>query len=622
MARMQRNKFGQFNADLAKARGYIRYANQLYPHVFGIQLCASVISTISIFVNIFFIGQIINLLVRADDQPIVIWRTVGFLLILLVLNLISEYFKVRANSGAHLILAHARRNMATKMLDADYPTFIDPAFRKLYSTVKTGFTYTGGFTVFVANILNGLISFGTTCVLAAGSLVVMIFAHATTHDSLGNFVNSPWFILVVIGLVVIPLLSSRPITTARSQIMKQFFAYNIQFNRVLDYYGEILFKTPIFGKTLRLYDLTGKTVRKAREDVYQQIKKDADFQVRVAQVASMNTLITYGVVGLLYLLVSMKSATGAIGVGSVVVYVGYLQQLMATLATVFSAWGQRESSFKTMDQYIQFMNFGDTTDDSGKRPLPDLGTDCQIEFSHVSYRYPGSDRWALNDINLTIHKGERLAIVGPNGSGKTTLVKLLVKLIQPTSGTIKINGVNIDDLSVADYQALFSVVFQDFSLSSFSVNDNVSSAPTLNAARAKRSLKLAGVWEKIASLPHQGETAIGTQLDANGVQFSGGELQKIAIARAWYKDAPIIVLDEPTAALDPISEAEIYAHFNELVANKTAVYISHRMSSTRFSSRILVLNHSAIVESGTHATLMAQHGLYYNLFSQQAKYYQ
>ena len=274
-----------------------------------------------------------------------------------------------------------------------------------------------------------------------------------------------------------------------------------------------------------------------------------------------------------------------------------------------------------MDQYIKFMNFCTVQKAQETQKMPKLDMDFQIEFKHIYYRYPGSKTYALKDIDFVIHKGERLAIVGPNGSGKSTLVKLLVRLIEPTSGTIIINGININNLSIEEYKSLFSVVFQDFALSSFSVDDNISSEPTFNQKKAVRSMKLAGIWEKIAVLPGKGNTAIGTQLDASGVQFSGGELQKIAIARAWYKDSPIIVLDEPTAALDPISESKIYEHFDNLVKGKTAVYISHRMSSTRFSSQILVLNNSRIVEKGTHTELMKKNGLYHELFSQQAKYY-
>lgn len=607
---------------ISKLRVYLKFSNELYPHVIVIQFLSSVISTIGIFVNIFFIGQIINILIdnnRNNRYPIGI--TVVFLVILLILNFLSEYLGILANSGSHMMIKKANKNLAEKMLATDYPTFINPEFRKLYSSVKTGFMYTGGFTIFISDILNGIISFATTCILAGGSLLVMISARAPISSKGSAFVNSPYFLIVVIGLVLIPLLSSFPIARLEGKVMQKFFAFNIQFNRVIDYYSDVLFRNPIFGKTLRLYDTEENTISEARENMYHQLKKDSRFQIKATHIASMNTLITYGIVGILYLLISMKSASQAISVGSVVIYVGYLQQVMATLSAVFGAWGNREASFETMDEYIQFMKFSDQKTQYGDKDISDLTNGFNIEFKNVSYKYPGNTSLALDNVNLTIRSGERLAIVGLNGSGKTTLVKLLTRLIMPTSGTISINGININEFSTQGYKSLFSVVFQDFSLSGFSVNDNVSSASIIDKNRSVGAMKLAGIWKKISTLPQGGNTSVGTQLDKEGVHFSGGELQKIAIARAWYKDAPIIVLDEPTAALDPISESEIYAKFDSLVGSKTAVYISHRMSSTRFSSRILVFDSGKIVEEGNHKKLMCEKRLYWRLYTEQAKYY-
>ncbi|AVI94940.1 Abc-type multidrug transport system, atpase and p ermease component [Oenococcus oeni] len=616
MAKSSRDTF-------SKMLMYMKYSNDLYPHVIGIQFWSSVIATIGIFANIFFIGQIINLLLKnGHSDKIPILMTVLFLIVLLLLNLFSEYLGVLAKSGSHMMLKNADRNLAEKMMDTDYAIFVNPEFRKLYSSVKTGFMYTGGFTTFISEILNGIISFMTTCLLAGSSLIVMLQSRASDNSGIGAFVNSPFFTIVVVILVLIPLISSLPIAKAEGKVMQKFFAFNIQFNRVIDYYNEVLFREPIFGKTIRLYDADGKIISEARKNMYQQIKRDSKFQIKVTHIASMNTLITYGIVGALYLLISMKSATYAISVGSVVIYVGYLQQVMVTLSTVFGAWGNREASFGTMDQYIKFMNFSNQEHKYGNKEFPKSPRGIKIEFHDVSYQYAGSSDLALDHINLTISEGQRLAIVGPNGSGKTTLVKLLTRLLIPSSGTISINGVNINEFSIKKYKELFSVVFQDFSLSGFSVNDNVSSSEDIDEERVQKSMELSGIWGKISLLPHKGNTSIGTQLDSKGIEFSGGELQKIAIARAWYKDAPIVVLDEPTSALDPISEAEIYEHFDSLVKGKTAIYISHRMSSTRFSSRILVLENGRVIENGDHHTLMKKKGLYYRLYSEQAKYYE
>ncbi|MCF6166314.1 multidrug ABC transporter permease [Furfurilactobacillus rossiae] len=619
---MLKNKTSTSKKTIKRLLEYAKYSSQLYPHIVAIQFWSSIVSTASIFVNIFFIGQIINMLLKNGvDFQRPVMTTIYLLLSLLVLNFVSEYLSIMAQSGSHLILKNANKKMAEKLLCIDYSSFINPNFRKLYSSVKTGFMYTGGFTIFISTILNGLVSFITTIIIAGGSLIVMISSTGANDNHITAFVNSPLFIFTIIILVLLPIFSSTPIAKAEGRVMKKFFAFNIQFNRLFDYYNEILFREPIFGKTLRMYDDEGKTLADARKNVYKQLKVDTDYQVKATQIAGFNSIITYAMVGFLYLLISMKSATGAIALGSVVIYVGYLQQVMATLSSITGAWGNREASFTTMDQYIKFMRFRDDNNQFGNQNLPDASHGYKIEFKDVTYKYPGSQKNALDHINITINAGERLALVGLNGSGKTTLIKLLIRLLVPTKGSIRINGVDINDLNSEEYRQLFSVVFQDFSLSAFSIDENVSAAQIVDTKRAEHSMKLAGVWDKVSSLDHKGSTSIGTKIDKEGVQLSGGEMQKIAIARAWYKDAPIVILDEPTSALDAISEAEIYEHFNELVAGKTAIYISHRMSSTKFSSRILVLNEGKIVENGTHDELMTNDGLYHQLYSEQAKYY-
>lgn len=222
---------------------------------------------------------------------------------------------------------------------------------------------------------------------------------------------------------------------------------------------------------------------------------------------------------------------------------------------------------------------------------------------------------------LQFKVGQRLALVGPNGSGKTTLIKLLTRLAEPTEGRILLNGIDIQKYDIHEYQQIFAVVFQDYRLFAFSVADNVAVNTHKDPARIQRALTLAGVWDKVDRMPKKTETSLTKNIDPAGVDISGGEAQKIAIARAWYKDAPFIILDEPTAALDPVSEYEIYQKFDDLMEKKTAIYVSHRMSSTRFSQRIVVLDHGQIVEDGTHAALMQAHGLYYRLFEAQAQYY-
>ena len=229
---------------------------------------------------------------------------------------------------------------------------------------------------------------------------------------------------------------------------------------------------------------------------------------------------------------------------------------------------------------------------------------------------------AVDGFNITIEKGQLYGLIGPNGAGKTTLIKLLCRLYDPTDGVILLNGIDIRKYRYDEYMDIFSVVFQDFQLFSLPLGQNVAARQNYDAARVTDCLEKAGFGERLAKMPQGLNTYLYKELDENGVEVSGGEAQKIAIARALYKDAPFIILDEPTAALDPIAEAEIYAKFNEIAGDKTAIYISHRLSSCKFCDEILVFDRGSILQQGTHEALLEQaSGKYAQLWNAQAQYY-
>lgn len=247
--------------------------------------------------------------------------------------------------------------------------------------------------------------------------------------------------------------------------------------------------------------------------------------------------------------------------------------------------------------------------------------DVVLEFRNVSFKYPGTDRLILKNINLTLQKNISLSIVGVNGAGKTTLIKLLCRLYAPTSGEILLNGVNIQEYAYDEYIDLIGTVFQDFKLFNFSVRENVSFDENANEEKVLQCLRMSGLGEKISRLAAGIDTNISKEFDSGGIEFSGGEAQKLAMARTLYKNAPVIVLDEPTSALDPIAEAEIYAKFHDITKDKTTIYISHRMSSCRFCDKIAVLDNGEIVQYGSHKELMEKDGLYSKMWNMQAQYY-
>uniref|UniRef100_UPI0030795D70 ABC transporter ATP-binding protein n=1 Tax=Zhenhengia sp. TaxID=2944208 RepID=UPI0030795D70 len=243
------------------------------------------------------------------------------------------------------------------------------------------------------------------------------------------------------------------------------------------------------------------------------------------------------------------------------------------------------------------------------------------EFKNVWFKYPQAEDYTLKDVSLTLNSREKMSIVGQNGAGKTTFIKLLCRLYEPEKGEILINGVNVKEYAFDEYTKLLSVVFQDYKLFSFTIKENMSFNQACNEEELEIALQKSGVRDKVASLDKGVETSLYKNFDKEGTELSGGEMQKLAIARAIYKNAPIVVLDEPTAALDPYAEYEIYAKFNELVKNKTAIYISHRLSSCRFCDKIAVFDKGRLIEQGTHTELKEQDGKYAQMWKAQAQYY-
>jgi ABC-type multidrug transport system, ATPase and permease components len=260
--------------------------------------------------------------------------------------------------------------------------------------------------------------------------------------------------------------------------------------------------------------------------------------------------------------------------------------------------------------------------ESGEAISPETGKKYSIELRGVCLRYPGADKDTLHNINLKLGAGEKLAVVGLNGAGKTTLVRLMCGLYDPTGGEVLLNGVNIKKYNRHDYYSMFSAVFQQFSLLECSLAENVAQTDTaIDTAEVKRCVEQAGLSEKVAALPSGLDTHIGRMVYEDGVELSGGETQRLMLARALYKNAPIIILDEPTAALDPIAESDIYNKYNDMTSGRTSVYISHRLASTRFCDRIVLLDGGDIAEEGTHESLLALGGKYAELFEIQSRYY-
>ena len=333
---------------------------------------------------------------------------------------------------------------------------------------------------------------------------------------------------------------------------------------------------------------------------------------------SVSSIIT----GVVYVFVCLKAWAGAFGVGSVTQYVGAVTALTGNISRLFSALAHMQSNAGFLKTIYEFLDIPNAMYQGSLTTEKRADRKYEVEFKNVSFKYPGSDIWALRHVNMKFKVGKRLAIVGENGSGKTTFIKLLCRLYDPQEGQILLNGIDIRKYKYDDYMNIFAVVFQDFQLICQSLGANVAGSMEYDHERVHKALIDAGFGDRLATMEKGLDTMLYKDLSDDGVDVSGGEAQKIAIARALYKDAPFIILDEPTAALDPIAEAEIYGKFDEIAGDKTAIYISHRLSSCKFCDEIAVFHEGAVIQQGTHASLVADtNGKYYELWNAQAQYY-
>lgn len=325
---------------------------------------------------------------------------------------------------------------------------------------------------------------------------------------------------------------------------------------------------------------------------------------------------------IIYVFVCVYALLGTFGIGSIVKYVGFVETITGCITSYFAVFADIKYNTPFVEDYLAYFDIPQKMYQGSLTVEKRDDNEYYVQFKDVSFKYPGSETYALRHVNMKFKVGEKLAVVGMNGSGKTTFIKLMCRLYDPTEGEILLNGVNIKKYDYDEYLAVFSVVFQDFKLFSFSLGENVASGADYDVDKVMAALHQSGFGERLATMPEGIKTTLYKDFDENGIEVSGGEAQKIALARALYKDSPFIILDEPTAALDPIAEYEIYSKFNEIVGDKTAIYISHRLSSCRFCDKIAVFDNGQIVQRGSHDELVAdESGKYYELWHAQAQYY-
>lgn len=566
------------------------------------------------YLSLFFSARILNLLL-AKSYRACLYTVVVFLLTQYGLGLFEKICRQYLNGQKELCLARTEQKITAKALELEFEKFektetMDAIRRTNVSSMGSG--NVGDQLIVIHTLITSLLS-----VLYALFFLLRLFL--LSDSSRNNFFTSSFSMLALLLLCGVQLALSSRINRRSTQKKIELNQGNDHSNSVANYLVNVMLEERR-ADDIRIGHLDHFLDVQFGKAMEHFLPMYLDFARFSAITDGKNALLSLLSNFAAYLVIGARALYGVLPIGDVLLYAGSVTRAMSDLQTFLATGSEFDYINSYLSTYEDFIAQPSMAYD-GTLPI-EKRDDGQYEFAFhdVSFSYPGTNIPVLEHVTLSFAVGEKTALVGRNGAGKTTLIKLLCRLYEPTSGYITLNGIDIRKYSYKEYTQAFSVVFQDFHLFSLPLDENIAAGTEIDEAALQSSLAKVGLTDHVQQLPQGVRTRLYNN-NGSGVDLSGGEAQRTAIARALYKDAPFVILDEPTAALDPIAEAEIYEQFSQMTAGKTAVYISHRMSSCKFCDRIIVLDHGRIAEDGTHDTLLANHGIYANLYETQAQYY-
>lgn len=578
------------------------------------------------YVGIYVSARIINELAEGRNPQILTRLVIISLALTSVLGLlkaaISRYKQLQYKGSYYRL----QKIYNDKLLSMDFCAVDDPHIHDLRAQIRQNDTYAGWGLEKVLQIYEALLGAATKIGGAVALTVSLFTLPVPENGGIFTMLNRPGIsLLFAAAILALVLLAAH--FHSRADACLAECAEDLKLGNRMGMYYDFMAYDRYRAMDFRVY----------RQDILcrermREIQQNGPFgpKGRLARYArgkmgiyrGFSTVTAYVITGLSYIFVCLKAWAGAFSVGSVTQYIGAITALSRGLADLFTAAGKLRNNAFYLRTVFQLLDVQNEMYQGSLTVEKRSDRSYEIEFRDVSFRYPGTQSWALSHVSVQFRIGSRLAVVGENGSGKTTFIKLLCRLYDPTEGQILLNGIDIRKYNYREYRSVFSVVFQDFQLLAFPLGQNVGAAMEYDREKAKAALRDAGFERKLSSLPEGLDTCLYKDFDTAGVEVSGGEAQKIAIARALYKNAPFIILDEPTAALDPVAEAEIYTRLNDIVGDKTAIFISHRLSSCRFCDEILVFGHGRVLQQGSHEKLVAlTDGKYHELWEAQARYY-
>ncbi|CCY08048.1 aBC transporter ATP-binding protein [Coprobacillus sp. CAG:698] len=555
------------------------------------------------FVNVYLVQESINMLETGADFQNYVPIIVGLVIGNLILNYCHNYLNYKRDLHGSIISVILYKNIFIKTLNLDYEKIIDKNIQEMRE-LSLRIIDNSRFSVMTVAFHN----------LVSSIIVITGISYLLAQIDL-------WILFIVLTIVIV---------NSISVIYRNRYERKVEIDinpiiRKIQYFMGIG-SNYSYIKEMKLFSMNNNVVNEyvnLQKEMYKGVNKTRRLSLFGYTISHISQAILNIVI---YLYLGYRVLVNKnLSIAEFSVFLAAVVNFNGSIQRIFTSHLQINNNGQYLKDYFEFMKINNIEEDESVKQDLIVRKYNIIEFKNVSYRYPNQENYAIKNLSLKFNTGEKLSIVGENGSGKTTLVMLLMRMIDPTEGEILFNGINIKNLKIDEYRKLFSTVFQDFKLFAFTIKENVSALSSERREdidkKVNKALYSIGLGEKINSLPKGIYTYIEQIYDKDGILLSGGESQRIAIARALYKDSPIFILDEPTAALDPRVEYEIYSKFEEFTQNKTILYITHRLASTKFCNKIVVLKKGEVIELGTHNELMKMNGYYSELFNMQAQYY-
>ncbi len=604
-----------------KIHAVIKLSNKADRFYFPLVILKSLVTATLPFVAIIFSALILDGFIDGLGKASIMAYVYQMIILSAILLLSRTTLNFFCEQKTNLINLRLDSEISKKTLNLDFEQLESQIIKDKISRANQGVNSSGGIGSFI-NLLGVAIE-NIIAFIYSFILISAIFNRVDLNnpDTVTKIFNNPLVGVGLMVLIVISLLLNFKILSKVNKLQYKLFEDNVFTNRLFAYFTDASLDYKL-SKEVRLYHVNKLISDSMNKYALIFGKKFHSFVSASGSMISKVGLLNHIILFSAYSIIGIKALLGLISVGNVLLLVSAITAFNTAITDFIITMSTASLQIKYLSLYEEYLEIN-TEMYKGTLPI-EKRNDSQFdfEFRNVSFHYPNTDEMILKNVSMKMEIGKKLAIVGPNGAGKTTFIKLLCRLYDPTEGEILLNGIDIRKYDYKEYINLVSVVFQDFRLFSSTIKDNVTSGQRENDEKALQYLTQAGLKARIEKLENGIDTYLYSNFGEQGIEVSGGEAQKIAIARALYKDTPLVILDEPTSALDPISEYEIYTKFDTLVENKTAIYISHRMASCRFCDSIIVFDKGEIIQSGNHDKLLCNtEGLYYNMWSAQAKYY-